>query len=64
MFCAVSRGFCLTPYGSYKGTLKTESYLDILENTMLPTSCHQLGEGPFLFQQDRDPFEKTWVVKS
>ncbi|GBM12245.1 hypothetical protein AVEN_155252-1 [Araneus ventricosus] len=47
-----------------KGTVKATNYLDILDNSMLPTLWQQFGKGPFLFQHDRAPVYTARVVQS
>ncbi|GBO31700.1 Transposable element Tcb1 transposase [Araneus ventricosus] len=54
----------LGPLVPIKGTMKATNYLDILDNSMLPTLWQQFGEGPFLFQYDRAPVHTARVVQS
>lgn len=45
-------------------TLKTEGYLDSLDNFILPKLWQQFGENLLVFQQDQSPIHKSRTVQS
>ena len=55
--------FKVGPLVPGKGNLKTTSYNDILDISVLPTSWQQFGEGPFLFQHDNAPMHKVRSIQ-
>ena len=44
------------------GNIKSEAYIILLDNNMLPTQWKQFGIGPFLYQLDRAPVHKAKVI--
>ncbi|GFT85202.1 uncharacterized protein TNCV_496591 [Trichonephila clavipes] len=48
--------FGLGPLVPVIGNMNSEMYVDILDNTTVPTLYQYFGEGPFLFQQVTAPF--------
>ena len=46
------------------GNMNTEVYVNILDNSMLPTFWQQFGIGHFLYQHDNAPVHKAKVISS
>ena len=59
--CGIS-WFGLGPLVLVNGSMNSEVYANILENSMLPTLWQQFGIGPFLYQYDNAPVHKTKVI--
>ena len=52
------------PLVPVKGNLNATTYIDILNNSVLPILWQQFGVGPFLFQHDNVPVHKARSIQT